>query len=165
MSRADRTSDDGRIVVIGVGNPFRSDDGAGIEAARLLRDRLPRGVEVLEQDGDPAALLDAWHDARVAYVIDSVRSDGPAGEIHRIQIDRETEASVPASTRHDSSHGLGLGEAVELARVLDRLPGRLVLVGIAGIRFEAGDALSDSVRDAVERVVEELAEEVSVACA
>ena len=165
MSRDGDRAERGRVVVIGVGNPFRGDDGAGIEVARLLRGRLPNGVEVVERDGEPAGLLDAWRDARLAYVIDAVRSDGPAGQIHRVQIDRTADTTVPASPRRDSSHALGLGEAVELARVLDRLPGRLVLVGIAGARFEAGDVLSDRVHAAVPKLVETLIQEVSAACA
>ncbi|MEX2557743.1 MAG: hydrogenase maturation protease [Actinomycetota bacterium] len=165
MSHDGEAADIGRVVVIGVGNPFRGDDGAGIEAARLLRGRLPNGVEVMEQDGEPAGLLDAWHDVRIAYVIDAVRADGLVGEIYRVQIDRTAGTTLPASPRRDSSHALGLGDAVELARILDRLPGRLVLLGIAGAHFEAGDALSTRVHAAVEQLVETLVEEVSAACA
>ena len=154
----------GRIVVIGVGNPFRGDDGAGPEVARLLRDRLPRGVEVVEHDGDPAGLLDGWQDARVAYVVDAVCDGGPAGAVHRLEIDGDA-VEVPASPRRDSSHALGLGDAVQLARVLGRLPERLVLLGITGDCFVTGAPLGDAVRRAVATVADTLAQEVAAACA
>jgi hydrogenase maturation protease len=151
------------VVVIGIGNTFRGDDAAGIEVARMLRDLVPTEVKVLEHDGEPISLLDAWEGASTAYVIDAVRAQDPTGTLHRIEI-REG-ALVPSSPRRDSSHALGLGEAVSLARALERLPERLVLIGITGEAFEAGDALSDTVRGAVERVAREVGEEVRALCA
>jgi len=35
----------GRRVVVGVGNPYRGDDGAGLAVAERLRGRLPDGVD------------------------------------------------------------------------------------------------------------------------
>ncbi|HUH07924.1 MAG TPA: hydrogenase maturation protease [Egibacteraceae bacterium] len=149
------------MVVIGVGNPFRRDDGAGIEAARLLRDIVPEGVEVFERDGEPAALLDAFEIAPVAYVIDAVVSDDPPGRVHRIELGGEGDAAVPSSPRRDSSHALGLGDAVALARALDRLPERLVLIGITGASFEAGDELTPAVRRAVKKIAASVARELA----
>ena len=149
----------GRVVVVGVGNPFRGDDGAGPEVARLLAERLPADVEVVEHDGDPAGLLDCWADARVAYVVDAVVSDDPPGTVHRVEISRDG-GTVPGATRRDSSHALGLGDAVQLARVLDRLPERLVLVGITGASFTTGTPLSEEVHRAAATVVDALAQEI-----
>jgi hydrogenase maturation protease len=154
----------GRVVVIGVGNPFRGDDGAGPEVARLLRGRLPREVEVLEHDGDPAGLLHGWEDARLAYVVDAVRDGGPAGAVHRLELAAD-DTTLPPAGRRDSSHALGLGEAVQLARVLGRLPERLVLVGITGDCFDTGAPLGDPVRRAVATVADDLAKEVAAWCA
>lgn len=170
MTQAGRASTGDSVVVIGIGNPFRGDDGAGIEVARRLRALMPPGVEVLEQDGESTALIDAWQDGRVAYVIDAVRADGPAGEIHRIDLHRDGDGDddgggIPSTPSRDSSHALGLGDAVELARVLDRLPSRLVLIGIAGTRFDAGDTITEPVLAAIDVVVEQLAEEVRATCA
>jgi hydrogenase maturation protease len=75
-------------------------------------------------------LLDLWDGAEIAVVVDSVRTGAPAGTVHRIALD----GTAPA-TSGGSTHGLGLGAAVELACALDRLPPTLVVYGI-----EAGDA-------------------------
>ena len=42
-----------------------------------------------------------------------------------------------------STHAVGIGEAIELARTLDRLPGRLIVYAVEGHRFDAGLGLSD----------------------
>ena len=76
----------GRVVVIGVGNEFRRDDGAGPTAR--LRGRVPGGVELLVCDGEPTRLIEAWDGAALAVVIDAVRAE-PAvpGRLHRLVLD------------------------------------------------------------------------------
>jgi Ni,Fe-hydrogenase maturation factor len=51
---------------------------------------------------------------------------------------------------------MGLPEAVALARELDRLPGRLVVYGIEGENFEAGEGLTEPVQKTVEKLVLDL---------
>jgi hydrogenase maturation protease len=150
-----------RTVVIGVGNPYRGDDGVGIEAARALRELLPDAVEVVEHDGEPAALIDVWEGSAITYVIDAVRADDAPGTIHRIELDRTGAVVVPHSPRRDSSHALGLGDAVDLARVLERLPDRLVVLGVTGDSFALGDTLSRPVHDAIDKVASEVAGEIA----
>jgi hydrogenase maturation protease len=150
-----------RVVVIGVGNPYRGDDAAGIEAARRLHRLVPDSVEVLEHDGEPATLLDAWTGAATAYVIDAVRADDPPGTIHRVDVGPGGQTAVPPSPRRDSSHALGLGDAVALALALDRLPGRLVLIGITGRSFDAGGTLAEPVRRGIETAVAMVADELA----
>ncbi len=79
-----------RVVVIGVGNPYRHDDAVGLHVVDAIRARLPIGVAVLETDGEPGRLIDAWGDADVAFVADAIRSGGPPGTIHRIELGAQT---------------------------------------------------------------------------
>ena len=133
---------DPRGVVVGIGNSARGDDAAGLIAARRLGG--------LEHEGDPVTLLDLWGDADVAVVIDAVSSGAPPGTIHRFEA---TAAPLPTHLRSSSStHALGLAEAIELGRALGRLPGRLVVFGIEGERFEAGAEVSRAVAAAAEAV-------------
>jgi hydrogenase maturation protease len=137
------------LIVIGVGNAWRRDDAAGLAVARLLRGTVPAGVEVLEQEGEPAALLDAWDGAGAVWLVDAVSSGAEAGTVHRLDA---SEDALPATLFRASSHLLGLADAVELARALGRLPARVVVFGIEGGRFEAGEGLTPAVAAAVERV-------------
>ena len=144
------------IRVIGVGNPYRRDDAAGLEVARRIEREGIDEVEVLEHDGEPARLLDLWTGAEVAIVVDAVRADEAPGTVHRVEVGPHP---VPERPRRDSTHAVGLGEAVELARALDRLPGRLVLYGITGADFGAGEGLTPSVAAAVGALVDEILRE------
>ena len=48
-----------RVVAVGVGNVYRSDDGAGLAVAELLRGIAP-GIEVVTCEQEPLRLLDAY---------------------------------------------------------------------------------------------------------
>jgi hydrogenase maturation protease len=143
--------------VIGVGNDWRGDDAAGLIAARRLRATLT-GVRVLEVDGDPAALLDAWTGAHHTIVIDAVRSGAEPGAIHRLDL---TAGAMPARLQRGSTHGLGVAEAVELARALDRLPTRLELYGVEAVGFETAAGLTPAIARAVEALCGELRERLA----
>jgi hydrogenase maturation protease len=143
-----------RSLVIGVGNAWAGDDAAGLLVARLVRERAPAGVTVIEHEGEPIALLDAWDGASVAIVVDATFGGGEPGAVRMFEA---THEALPVSFTGTSTHSFGLGQAIELARALGRLPERLVVVGIEGERFEAGaeprPAVTKALRKAVARVL------------
>jgi hydrogenase maturation protease len=145
------------LALIGIGNRLRRDDAAGLEVARRLRLAHPPGVSILEREGDPASLLEAWSDADEALVVDGVLSGSPPGTLHRFVVGDEP---LPAELFRSSTHALGVADAVELARELDRLPDRLVLYGIEGESFEVGEGLTPVVQSAVAALVMELYREL-----
>lgn len=145
------------IVVIGVGNEYRSDDGAGIAVARRLRALFPTGVTVMEESGEGAALLETWQGATWLLLVDAVRSGSPVGTIHRLD---GRAAPLPAGFFHYSTHAFSVAEAIELARSLDQLPPYVIVYGIEGENFDAGVGLSAAVEQAVQTVVEQVKTEV-----
>jgi hydrogenase maturation protease len=113
---------------------------------------------VVGHEGEPTALLDVWDGADALWLVDAVSSGSVPGTVHRV--DAGTEP-LPAALFRASSHLVGLGEAVELARTLGRLPRRVVFYGIEGESFEAGDELTPAVAAAVTRVAEAITRELS----
>lgn len=137
-----------RRVVVAIGNAYRRDDGAGLAVAGRLRGRLPSGVELVSCEQEPSRLIDACEGAATALVVDAVESGAAPGTLHRF--DASTQP-VPERLFRSSTHAFGVGEAIELARALGRLPGRVIVYGIEGAAFEAGEGLSDAVAAAVEQ--------------
>lgn len=143
--------------MIGVGNAWRNDDAAGLEVARLLAGTLPEGVEVVEREGEPTSLIEAWEGAGAVWLADAVSSGAEPGTVHRHDA---SEQALPATLFDTSTHHFGLAEAVEIARALGRLPQATVVYGIEGASFDTGETLSSKVRDAAVRVAEAIREEV-----
>jgi hydrogenase maturation protease len=147
----------GPAKVIGVGNRWRSDDAAGLEVIARLRGTLPGGVEVLEREGEPTALIDAWAASDAVWLIDAVSSGAAAGTLHRVDLG---EQALPAAMFRASTHHFGLAEAVELARAVGKLPPKMVVFGIEAERLDLGEGLSPAVADAVDRAAAAVREEV-----
>jgi hydrogenase maturation protease len=141
------------MLIIGCGNRDRGDDAAGVLVAEGLRQL---GVDVEIRRGEAAELIAAWSGADNVIVVDAVMTGAPPGSV--TLWDRQHSPASPSSTA--STHGLGLAEAIELARVLGCLPIKLRVYGIEGRRFEIGVEVSPEVKGAVERVVRNIGAEV-----
>jgi hydrogenase maturation protease len=151
-----------RTVVIGIGNEFRRDDGAGPAVIGRLRGQLPPEIDLVVTDSDPARLIEAWSQASLAVVVDAVRAD-PArpGRLHRFTLGRaDTDPARPAADRTASTHGFGLDDAVSLALALDRMPERLVVLAIEAADLTQGTGLTPAVSAAVATAAAAIREDI-----
>ncbi|MGW5718555.1 hydrogenase maturation protease [Amycolatopsis sp. NPDC003865] len=133
-------------VVLGLGNPLCGDDGIGPAVVAALP-ALP-GVRVVPRITDPAELVDAWAGAGLAVVVDALRGPFPAGEVVRCT----GEDGWPGGAGR-TGHALDVAAVVRLGEVLDRLPRRLVVIGVAGTDFAPGHRVSAPVAAAVPAAV------------
>lgn len=145
------------VLILGLGNPFRGDDGVGRVLARRLREAAWPGVAVREESGEGAALMEAWKDADSVIIVDAVQSGDAPGTIHRLDARAQ---SVPAKFFHYSTHAFSVAEAVELARALNQLPPRLILYGIEGRDFSAGETISPEVAAAMDDLLGRVRQEI-----
>ena len=145
----------GSAVVIGLGSIDRGDDAVGPIVARAVAAQGLGGVRVVEHE-DPTGLIDLWTGHDLVVVVDAVRSGRPSGTLHHVETGAGA-APLPPSTWADTgrggTHALGVAAMVELARALDRLPDRLVVVGVEAGGFDHGAPLTPPVADAVGRAV------------
>ena len=142
-----------RTVVIGIGNPLRGDDGAGVVVAEQLRPRVPEGIEVVSCSEEPSRLMEAWEGAESVLLVDTVSSGAPAGTLHRFDAGDE---ALPARTFRSSTHAIGIAETIELARALGRLPRRVRVYGIEAGSFTTGAELTPPVEAAVAVLVQDV---------
>jgi len=149
---------EGGAMVIGIGNPDRGDDGAGVAVARAVQGVLAADVRVRTHDGEASGLLDCLTAAPEIYLVDACRSGEPAGTVRRWDL---SAGALPAAMGGTSTHGLGVAEAVELARALGQLPARCVAYTIEGAVFDVGAGLSSAVADAAQRVAGMLGAEIA----
>lgn len=143
-----------RTLVLGLGNPVLSDDGAGLHVARALRRRLRgrRNVVVEESCRGGLYLMEQMVDFDRAIIVDAILTGAPPGTLHRL-----TPASIP--TQHSASgHDANLPTALALGRQTGaHLPAdeEILLVGIEAADTETfNETCTPPVEAAIPHAVE-----------
>jgi len=139
------------VVVVGIGNPFRTDDGIGPAIIELLDERIvtvntsPGSVDydTVQLDGEPTRVIEAWDQRRLAVICDAVCWGAQPGTVHEATIADLDGIAPPESPA--SSHAAGVAEAVALGQALGRMPDRLIVVGIEPASVAFGHRLTPEV--------------------
>jgi len=132
-------------VVVGIGNPWRGDDAVGWLVAERVAEVVGEEVRVVQVDGEPGRLLDTWDGARLAVVIDGMRTGRQVGTVIVFSADEVRRAEASHST-----HGIGLAYAVQLGTVLGRVPEELVVVGVEVGEVVVGQPMTPEVESALD---------------
>jgi hydrogenase maturation protease len=136
---------------IGIGNPYRRDDGAGLALAAKLRDLKLDGLKVMEATDDVIRLVDLWSRHDVVIIADAVDAGEEPGTLYRRD---PLQCPLPRHWFALSSHQLGPVEAIELGRSMNRLPPHMLFLGIQGKEFSQGEGLTPQVAQAIDIAAE-----------
>ena len=147
-----------RIVVLGVGNILRGDDGLGVHAVELLRrEALPPRVALLDAGTMGIDLLYLIEDADYAIIIDALDAGAEPGATFRIPweaiADHEPAAQVA------SLHDYNLVTVLALAKKLGKMP-QVVIYGVQPENTELGYAMSEAVTGALPGLVQSVKAEI-----
>jgi hydrogenase maturation protease len=145
-------------VVIGVGNPLMGDDGFGIVAIALVRERWRDSPSLVLVDGGTWGmnLLPVIEGARRLLIIDAIDRGLPPGS--RIELDR---AEIPRYLGLTlSPHQLDLREVLALAELRGTLPAETFAIGVQPERVELSLDLSHSVAAKLHGVVADIEDQL-----
>jgi hydrogenase maturation protease len=123
-----------------------------------LDGRVPPDARLRRHSGEAASLVDALVDVAAVWLIDAAASGAVPGTIRRFDA---ASGALPSALDGVSSHGFGLAQAVELARVLGALPKSCVVYAIEGACYEPGRPLTPEVARAAATVAERILAELS----
>ena len=150
-----------RTLIVGVGNPIKSDDGVGIHVARKLKALGIPGVEIEELPASGLELLDMILGYDKVVIVDAIQTDGGRpGEVHILQ-ESDFERTVHGTT----PHGINIATALALGRKLvsDRMPAEIYFVAIeAQDIINVSEEMTPSVAAAVPGIVQRIASEFIV---
>lgn len=145
-----------KILIAGVGNVLRGDDGFGVEVARALIESgaLPGNVEVFEAGIAGIALVQQLMDGYdVLIVADAVERTEAPGAVYLLEPDASAPLDIDPRHLHNSlvdSHYAEPSKVLILAKALGVLPPKVFIVACQPARCdEAETALSSVVRAAV----------------
>lgn len=144
-----------KTLVLGLGNPILSDDGAGCRVAMALKDRLHApGIDIKEASIAGLDLLDLVAGYDRTIIIDAIQTGkGVPGQIYRLG------PETLAGTRHSGNpHDVNLATALELGRKLKlKLPSQIT---IFAIEVEDVTSFSEACTPGVEKAISECVEMV-----
>jgi len=146
-----------KVLIVGIGNPDRGDDGIGPLVVRQLAGRVPPSIRLIARTGDALALIEDWAGRDAAVLVDAAAPGTTPGRVHRIDL---LEEELPTDLSRASTHAFGVADTVGLARTLDLLPASVIVYAVEGVNFEPGAALSPEVAAAAEEVVSRIAAEL-----
>jgi hydrogenase maturation protease len=135
-------------LVLGLGNPLMTDDGAGLAILARLRAgwRIPPQVELVDGGTWGMNLLHLIEAAGQLVLADAIRNGLPAGSL--VVMERE---ELPRYLSHKlSPHQVDLREVLALAELRGTLPLATVAIGIEPAEIELGTTLSPQVEERLE---------------
>lgn len=154
-----------RILITGVGNVLRQDDGFGINVIEALRkqNRLPKNVSLFETGIAGIRLVQELFDGYdVLIIIDAVQRGGKPGQLYWLEAEVPTLDNFTFDQRNQflaDMHFTNPTRAMMLAQAIDILPPQVYVVGCESAAhddFELG--LSPIVKAAVPEAVRQIRE-------
>lgn len=150
------------VVILGIGQPVRGDDSAGLEVVRLWQKTYPATandprLRVQEAAVPGLELIDLLAGADYAMLVDAVQSGAAPGTLHLVK----PEQVVSYESGSNSAHGWGVAETIALAReVRYSLPEQIAILGIEAQSFEVGAPMTPAVRASLAKAAEMLEERI-----
>jgi len=145
-------------LVLGVGNPFRRDDGVGPAViARLQSDERLKGVDVLDGGIDGLALMDYMQGYQKVLIVDAVNMGANPGEF-RLFSPQEATLSITADAL--STHGFGVAEVIALMDKLD-IQVDMRILGIQAKDVTFGEGFSPEISARLDDILELVRKEVN----
>ena len=142
------------ILIACLGNQHRGDDAFGLQVAARLGAGTAH-VRVLAHGGEPLTLIDAWRGVHHVVIVDAIAADLMPGTVVHLDV---SNVPAPIELGAASTHALGAGGVIEMARALHELPPRVEVLAVAGREFAMGAAMSPEVAARVDKVVEMIRE-------
>jgi hydrogenase maturation protease len=141
------------VLVLGIGNVLWADEGFGVRAVELLHQRwqFPESVSVVDGGTQGLLLLDCVCSASHVIVLDAIDYGLAPGTL---RVFRDGEVPVWADTMM-SLHQATFQELLSLARLRDRFPERITLIGVQPHQMDdLGGSLSTLVRARLDEAVD-----------
>lgn len=145
------------VAVIGIGNPFRGDDAAGLQVVDGVKKAISTGIDFFEIRGDMTSIIEHLSTFQTVFLVDACQ--GETFEWLRIDALRE---GIPLEHTQTSTHGLGVSQAVEMAKNFGQLPDKLILYVIKGNYFGISHSISSSVEKIIPIVIKEILNEEEI---
>ncbi len=133
-----------KIIVLGLGNTMFSDEGFGVEVVREISDQheFPPNVELIDGGTQGIYLLPYFESADRLLIFDALIPID-----YELKVYKYCDDELPTFIhRKMSSHQIGLSELLSVAKLHDKLPEGIVLIGVPPQELEMNVGLSSKIQ-------------------
>lgn len=150
----------GRTLLLGIGNPIRTDDAIGILVAREISKMGLPNVDVEEVAASGIEVMELMLDHEKVVIVDAIMRPGKEpGEIMKLE-----EEDFSHTVHGASPHGVNLSTAIELGRQTapPRMPKTIVFYAMQAEDVDTfSESLTPRVRERLPELVDMVALELS----
>lgn len=140
------------IKILGIGNLIRQDEGVGIHLIQALQDKIPAEIELIDGGTSGFELLEYVEGAQKLIVLDAVEARKNPGEII---VWRKEEVPYFIASKM-SVHQVGFAEVLNLAKLRDKYPEEIVVIGIQPGCLDWGTELTELVQNSLPLAMKEV---------
>lgn len=131
-----------QITILGIGNTLYTDEGLGVHALAALQEKygMDQQVQLVDGSTDGMSLLGPVEDTDYLIVIDAINAGKEGGHIIELHGN-----DIPAYYGIKMSiHQLGFQEVLLAAKLRERYPKNIVMIGMQPTSLELGIGLSET---------------------
>ncbi|CAM3205854.1 Ni/Fe-hydrogenase, b-type cytochrome subunit [Sporolactobacillus spathodeae] len=147
-----------KVTVLGIGNTLYSDDGLGLEALPELQKALAdfENIEIVDGSTEGMQLLGPVEATNRLIVVDAINADTEPGTVIEL-----TKEEIPSFNGIKMSvHQIGFQEVISAAQLRDRLPEKMVMIGLQPASLELNTELTDKIHQSLPELVQRVRHQI-----
>ena len=146
------------LIVLGIGNTLRGDDGIGPHIIdELKKENLPDSIQLFDIGSDAFSIIDHFESKQPVLVIDCAQMGKEPGEIVKFDVKDE---NLPILDKAISIHGFGFADVYKMAHSLyDNI--QCIIIGVQPKSLEFNTGLSEEVKKKIPSIIKMVMEETN----
>ena len=149
-----------KIVVIGIGNLLRKDDGIGIillEKIIKRKNELPKNIDYIDGGTGGINLLHLIQRYETIIFLDAVNFNGKVGESKLIKLENIKQKNIISSM---STHSFDILKVIEISKKIDKNSKNIFIFAVQVKDVSFGLSISKELNKKIKQIVENLMENI-----
>ena len=142
-----------KILVVGLGNRLRGDDGLGVKVVEKLKQKeWGNEVSILNIGSSPINYLQEISHSKKLIAVDAIQGEKTAGSIYQLTL--EEIKQQPHQTTN--AHSYSLPQVIALAKETTDLPQEVTLFGLEPSNLQFADQLSSPIKKKLPQLIKKI---------
>lgn len=154
-----KVKENGKIVILGVGNLLCQDEGVGVHLIEKLREEeLPPQVDLIDGGTSSFDILPFLEESKKLIVVDAVYGGEKPGTIYRFR----PEDINDSPDDQFSLHEINFLDALRIERLRGNKLKNTIIIGIEPDQTETGTDLTPKIKEKIPQIMDLVKEEILI---